>query len=505
MRFFALIFIALISFTSCEDDFSEVGSNIVGNNNFDALLFDEVEIDAYNRKIERIQTSALTGHNLGVFNDPVYGKTNANILTQVRLESTDPDFGDNTVLDSVILTFPYYSSITEQSSNGSTYVLDSIFGSGPINFSIHESNYFLRSTDPNNNYEPQVYYSDQQEQFEQNIESTPILEVDNFTPSANEIITYEPNDDGGLDTIRTNPKLRLALPVDFFQDKIIDKEGTSVLLSQDNFRNYFRGLYFKVDPSIQEGIGMLLNLNPSSEPDQIENRANITLYYRSTIQDIDGEEIENNNEFRLTFGPNIVNVYESEYEEIPSQDNLYLKGGQGSLAIIDIFKDTQQLDSIRDSNWLVNEANLSFYVNESEVPEGDHEPERIFIYDVNNGSILADYANDISATDNGSTSRFNHLGPLSTDENGNRFYKLRITDYIHNIINNDSTNTRLGVYVTQNVNVVSQIAVEVAEEEEIDIAPSSASISQEGTVLHGVNAPTDTKKLKLNIFYTQAE
>ncbi|MDR6299583.1 DUF4270 domain-containing protein [Mesonia maritima] len=505
VKFFAIALIAIISFTSCEDDFSEVGSNIVSNNNFNARLFEKVELDAYSRKINRIQTNRLPGHNLGVFNDPVYGKTTANILTQLSLEQTNPDFGDDAQLDSVILTIPYFATALSQSQEGIEYELDSIFGNDPINFSIYESNYSLRSTDPSNNYETQFYYSDQMDQFESFIETTPLVEVNNFRPSAKEVITYELNDDE-IDTIRSSPRLRIALPTEFFQEKIINRSGTALLLSQENFRNYFRGLYFKTDENIQQGLGILLNLNsPSSENQSLENRANIALYYKTTIQDINGEENELRSTYRLSFSPNIVNVYNNEYEELPSEENLYVKGGEGSLAVIDLFTNQQQLDSIRDLNWLVNEANLTFYVEENIVPEGNHEPERLFIYDVKNGRVLDDFVNDISATENGTTSRLNHLGKLSTDKNGNRYYKLRITDYINNIINKDSTNTRLAVVASQNVNIASQINVEVEDEENIEVAPSSAAISQEGTVLYDTNTPNNTKRLKLNIFYTEPE
>ena len=43
------------------------------------------------------------------------------------------------------------------------------------------------------------------------------------------------------------PGLRVDLPVPSFREKIIDEEGTTELMNNNNFKEYFRGLYFEVD------------------------------------------------------------------------------------------------------------------------------------------------------------------------------------------------------------------------------------------------------------------
>src|SRR5699024_1223382 len=127
---------------------------------------------------------------------------------------------------------------------------------------------------------------------------------------------------------------------------------------------------------------------------------------------------------------------DTEYKQLPPQDdNLYVKGGQGSMAVIELFTDQAQLDSLRQTDWLINEANLTFYVNENALPPNQDNPERLFIYDLNNNNVLKDYVLD--GTSNSSdvvNSRTVHLGRLSKDENGNAYYKIRITNYINDII-----------------------------------------------------------------------
>ena len=103
------------------------------------------------------------------------------------------------------------------------------------------------------------------------------------------------------------------------------------------------------------------------------------------------------------------------------------------MAVIDLFTNEVQLDSIREQGWLVNEANLKFYVDES-VPNNQKQPLRLFIYDINNNSVVSDYTFDASTNENNPlVSRLIHLGPLSEDDNGNRFYKIRVTGLVNNI------------------------------------------------------------------------
>lgn len=84
---------------------------------------------------------------------------------------------------------------------------------------------------------------------------------------------------------------------------------------------------------------------------------------------------------------------------------------------------------------------------------------------------------------------------------------MRITNHINNIINNDSTNVKLGLVVTENINVVSNATLKTpftTSETEVEKLPVSSVTYPFGTVLYGSssNVPED-KRLKLEIFYTK--
>jgi len=95
---FAALVGALIftSFMACEEDVSSIGGDgIVSEEPF--VTGSEVfDVFAYNRRINAVQANRLPIYQLGVFNDPVYGRTEASITTQVQLSANQPTFGART-------------------------------------------------------------------------------------------------------------------------------------------------------------------------------------------------------------------------------------------------------------------------------------------------------------------------------------------------------------------------------------------------------------------------
>lgn len=495
----AILTAVVISFIACNDDFNELGSSMVDHNNFDALLYNHTELEAHSEKINKIKSNNLSSYALGVYSDPLYGKTTANVLTQLALSRENPDFGDDPILDSVVLAIPFYSTVEEQSTFKSKYKLDSVFGSGTVKLSVYRSNYFLRDYDPTENYDPQAYYSDDMQKFEDNLEDSPLFTTNNFKPSKDEVVLITPKrnaEEGEKDTTKLSPQLRIKLPVDYFEEAIIEEEGSSNLLTNANFSDYFRGIYLKSEQLQDDGFFSLLDFKSDD--------AGIHLYYKNERPDSDEEDEELNyryNTFKLNFARQTVNVFETEYQNLPGSDNLYVKGGEGSLAVIDLFTNENQLDSIRETDWLINEANLKFYVNKDEMMGNHQEPQRLFIYDLNNGKVLKDYSIASGIKENDVlNSRTVHMGRMETDDNGT-YYKMRITNYVNDIINNDSTNTRLGLVVSQNVNIDNMSKVETGDEE-IKRVPTSTVLARNGTVLYGPEAPSG-KELKLEIYYTE--
>lgn len=509
------ILVVVFAFVGCDNDFETIGTDIIGEPGFNAELYDQALITVKNNNLGPVQTNGLPVNLLGFYKDEVFGSQTASVLTQLNLSSADPDFGNNPVLDSVILTIPYFHTQVEATENEEgRYELDSIYGNSPIKLSIIQSNLFLTDYDPETEFEQrQKYYSNMQPQIESNL-GTILFETDNFVPSAEAVFEYGLNEEGEEDTLRLPPRMRISLPTEFFKENIIDNEGTAVLATNNNFKNFFRGLYFKAEAVNNEGNLMILEFQ---QPD-----AGITLYYSSENDSEDADEETVQGSYQLNFGSpqqpaTIVNIFDQEVPEF-SNENLYLKGGEGSMSIIELFAGvdsdgdgaSDELEFIRGNNWLVNEANLEFYVNK-DLASGLNEPERVYLYNLSTGQPLIDYyvlQNGAVATDNQGVPIIdgNHSRRIVSEEDeGKVFYSIRITEHINRILNGEADNVKLGLVVSQNISITSNAAVLESEVPEIDRIPTNSIITPEGTILYGPEAENEEKQLKLRIYYSEAK
>ncbi len=499
--------LVLLTFNSCEEDFNTIGGEIIGGE-FDALPLYNAGVTAYSKNIGPVQTNGLPANLLGVYKEPVYGLHTASVLSQVSLPNNNPTFGTEPRLDSVILTLPYYSTKLEPDEQGNAlYKLDSVYGNSPFELSVSRSNFFINEFDPSDDFvNRQKYYSDLGPVIEASLIGDPLYSDDSFVPSPEEVVFFEVDptiQGGGLDTLRVSPRLRVPLSTEFFKQNIIDKEGSSELSNNNNFRNFIRGLYFQAEPLNGNGSMMLLDFN--------NPESGIVLYYTTSETRADSI-VEVQNSFRIGLGGNTINTFNQELpaaiaeeveesNEITGAKNLYLKGGAGSIAVIDLFENDEELEDLMANEWLINEANLTFYVNQDIVEGG--EPERIYLYNIETNQPLIDYLIEAPDPNFPLNSLRNHSGRLirNEDENGVS-YKIKITEHVKRILSGEIEDTKLGLVVTQNINLVTNSALKTPIDN-ISRVPTASVITPRGTVLYGNLAADPEKRLKFNIYYTE--
>jgi|TARA_R100000479_G_scaffold176508_1_gene131587 hypothetical protein len=519
----AAVLFVIVALASCEEDIDIIGSEIVGDNTF--IEPDETNsVIAYSRKLVPIQTNGLSAYQLGVNNNPIYGKSTVSLLSQVTLGVTEPTFGENATLDSVVLYIPFFSESETVGEDTLNYTLDSVYGEDPINISMFESNFFLRDLDPETGFqETQNYYSNLGQTFDNNpsLLGDLIFEIEDFVPSDEGFVfkTNEIGADGDTIVETLGPGLRANLPVEFFQQKIIDMEGSPELLSNNNFKNYFRGIYFKAQSAIDNGNLFLF------EPSE----ANITLYYSFDDED-DEDDGRDDSSLEINFGGINVSLFDDELsQDVQSaianpdiengDERLYVKGGDGIAGVIQLFGKEDllnanlepgpngvpdELDILRDQKPLINEANLVFYVDKNKTAALESEPERVIIFDATNGSVLIDYFLDPSTTEIPSTHKINHLGTLQKDgSDTGDFYKIRLTTHVSNLINNDSTNVPLGLMVTDNVVQPNFQDLQNTQSPGLKRVPGTSVLTPKGTVLHGSSSSSEERRLKLQLYYTK--
>ncbi|WNH13805.1 DUF4270 domain-containing protein [Thalassobellus suaedae] len=536
LKFPVTFLLILVSFIACDKDFSVIESDVLGKENAN-FLTDSVylPISAYNKKLDSVQINGLASNLLGVFNDPAYGQTTANIVTQITPTTFNPDFGINTKIDSVVLTIPLFSrTITD-----STYTIsDSLYGNSPIKLSVYKNDYFLRDFDPNSTLgTSQKYYSKSDGtvlngtsviNFEDH-KSDLILEDLDFIPSNKRIRLDVSDTDGTITTSYSTPALRTKLDTLFWRNTIINKQDDPVLSNPSNFNNYFRGLYFKAEAIDGKGNMILLNLASTG--------ANIIIYY-SKDSSVAGERTQSTYTFNFT--GNKLNTFINDYNLVSLQNGnkdlgdtkLYLKGGAGSMGVIDLFngnveytdennttsiitaldafkKSYRKTDAtgefIKDSNTgnyilkrLINEVFLTIYEDE-EINIGTysnefHKYDRIYAYDIENNQSTIDY--QIDPIDS-------KLISLSQRDTILGKYKIRLTEHLNNILLRDSTNTKIGLVLSNNVNYTNNAEI-LNSNDAVTGIPAAAIISPRGTILYGSNENVpDNKRLKLKIFYTE--
>lgn len=565
---FPVVFVLIFtSFIACDKDFSVVESDVLGEENLkfktDTFSF---QITAYNKNLEALQINGLSSSLLGVYNDPAYGQSVASIITQITPSSYSPNFGTNPVIDSVVMSIPYYNRTTGTDTDGNTTytILDSLYGKKPnedikpFKLTIYENKYFLRNFDPSTNLgQAQKYYSkadgsiNSTDNFALNGSSTinfdnhlgATILVDTITPSNNPIKTSLMVDEEKV-TTQSAPAIRKKLEIPFWQTTIIAKQDHSDLSSPSSFSNYFRGLYFKAEPIAGDGSMVLLNLASS----------NITIYY-SKDATVEGERTQAT--YSLSFNGNVLNTsinnYDSNYKAAISNPNtsvgdekLYLKGNEGSMAVVDLFSgmvDYTDINGVTSSipaldaflktyrtpldngeykkdkygNYilkrLINDAQLlisedvdmpTYGVDEND--NDYHQFDRIYAYDIENNTKLIDYNFDSTS---GNTTRpylstFFHLGLRTTNELTNiSKYKIRLTEHLNNILLRDSTNTKIGLVLSNNVNSVNNADI-LNSQDEVTGVPATSILLPRGTILYGTNSNVpNNRRMKLKVFFTE--
>ncbi|MEM7380278.1 MAG: DUF4270 family protein [Bacteroidota bacterium] len=91
LLFLAAIIAILVA--SCDEDLTTVGDNVIGGEPFTTGRV-SYDVFAFNKKVDAVPTNQLPIYQLGFFNDPVFGRTEAQITSQLTLASgANPRFG----------------------------------------------------------------------------------------------------------------------------------------------------------------------------------------------------------------------------------------------------------------------------------------------------------------------------------------------------------------------------------------------------------------------------
>ena len=135
--------------------------------------------------------------------------------------------------------------------------------------------------------------------------------------------------------------MRLKLRNDFFQNKLFGTGAAGKFFNNSVFKDYFRGLYFKAEAastSPNQGSMSLLNFK----------KGKIIVTYTVTVTSSTGVASTKEKKFAISLGGNSVNLLENDYSSgytsglasnanaTTGAYNLFPKGGEGSISIINL-------------------------------------------------------------------------------------------------------------------------------------------------------------------------
>lgn len=612
---------------SCEQDLTTVGAGVVGNEPFTTGQ-ETYDVFVYNKNIEAVQTNKLPIYQLGVFNDPIYGKTNASVTSQMFLSVANPTFGafsqekedkagnsgesittieENETVKEVFLYIPFLTKSIATDSDGDGVVdefdkvpdsdndndgdgvlnsveiasstdpldinsvdedrdglndgdnapiftnnfakkieLDSIYVNGSnydifsksaipsFSLKVERSTFFLRDLDPNTNFqESQEYFSNQEfsPEFVSDLLFEDVVEIsDEEILIANEDDSTTEDVDESLTFSKLGPGIRIPLNNEFFQQNILDKEGSSELLSQSNFTDFIRGLHLSIEDGAGDDVMFLFDLKSTN----ITMTYTYSSYNTNGTNDITSDDTPNEvkeNDFVFSFlsqlqsgsvsGNAVNSIITENYgpQIIQALDNtenasrIYLKGGPGTYAEINLFEENGSeniVEQIRSENWVINEANLVFYIDRNQLDASGSllDPPRLYLYNAeNNFPLINPNTEQTDLTVNALFGTYLNYDGIIEKSNGKGVkYSVKITDHINNLVVRDSVNATLALTLSTNIQNWNVTEAKVGGGEK-RIATTS-NLTPLGTVLYGSNLqvtdPDYDKRLKLEIFYTKA-
>ena len=591
---------SLIVTTSCEEEMTTIGAEVIGGEPFTTgkAVYD---VFAFNRKIEAVQTNQLPIYQLGVYQDSVYGRTEAQITSQLSLlgNQGNPVFGvytqniednadsdedaatieENERVTSVFFYIPFLQNPSgdrdtdgvpdefdidpedpNSDSDGDTLTdsqesvtgsnpldpdtdgdgirddedddtaaaqfprrvdLDSIYGNRNQDFTLRiaRSLFFLRDQDPATNFEQaQEYYSTQE--FDPTFVGEVLFEGP-LQISDEEILIFAEDDpdteeDESEDVPeRLQPGIRVQLDNTFWQENFLDLEGEPELLSRANFNEFMRGIHLSLVPT-QPELLFLLDLT----------RATITINYEfDRIEEGNPAVEERSYTLNLVTGGgnvpiqgNAVNTFindpyppmiDGELDSGTNASRIYLKGGAGAFAEIHLFEENNGdniIEQIKSNNWIINEANLVFYIDQAAMTDVQisEQPVRLYLYNAETNQPIYNAVNETNVADSPFGFFLDYDGFLETENNQGLKYTFRITEHINNLVVRDSVNAVLGLTSTPDIRITGSSSSRLTGGVDQDL-PVSTNITPLGTVLFGSNlsGAEEDVKLKLEISFTE--
>lgn len=301
MKLLPFLLMGVIVLNSCEGELDDLGSQLVDGADGADQAYSIIAYNINNNDVIQSDASKLDSVRIGNFHEDVFGSQKVSYFTQLRLDTYNPDFGKNPVIDSVVLTLkPRYATATDSITTNPTE--DYVYPEGSVAAKKVVTTYRVSKYGRTKNGKDPL------------VVNVKVNEVNDFMGGASDSLSSNKvfalgseigskafngtinsvkitKDSDGSDIIpEIAASLRINLNKDFFQSKIIAKQGDQVLKDAASFIRYFKGISISVD----EPNAYLFSMRP--------NDAGIVIYYKNDVTATDGTVTRTKAETTLNIG-----------------------------------------------------------------------------------------------------------------------------------------------------------------------------------------------------------
>lgn len=408
--FFALFAASLLFHACAEPD--EIGLDLI-NTEVAVKSTDTLSIISFTVLEEELPTYSARYNMLGIASDPVFGKTKAAFYTETRLPSVNFSFGENPVLDSVVLVLTYHKSFGDLNVNHTLKVFE-LAENIPAD-SLVNANLSLQ------------------------VKDLPLLSK-TFKPA--------PKDSVLIDSVNYAPHLRLRLDEAFGQ-RFFEESGGASFATNDAFLNFFKGFYITIEDEGQSGALMAFDL--------LHFLSGLKIYYHKA-----GEEKPQNttfpinsfcrrfnqfNNFDLAFASQAVKDQVLNNQTQLGQQNVYLKT-MGNFAGKLQIPHLAQLSQNVPGSYAINSAKLIIPVDTLIFNDTDHLASSLLLFYLDKDGEFQTLADARIGQSYG--------GRLDTKKFE---YQFNITQHLQQILNGSVPNNGLYLRITNSLEVAEQVVL----------------------------------------------
>lgn len=399
-----LIIAGFFCFSGCKKDFDKVGASVIpGGSNPGVLFNDTSTLLAHSVRIDSLRTDETINNMLGSMLDPVFGHTSASFSAQYRLVNKNHDFGENPVLDSVILVMRYADYYGDTTT--------------PLTLRVYEVSQTL--------YKDSVYFSNNE------IQNYGFDYADyTFYPQPGKKETVIIDED----TTVYAPRIRINLGElsNEIGNKIINADSM-YLADNENFNDYFKGLQFAVDNVAANGS--VLSFDLMSSP------SSLIIYYHIDTNNYAFPLVVNENSARINHFSHDYQLADQDfYQQVISENpdttlgkkTLYLQSMAGAKTII---RFPHIHDFFNTERVIINEAKIVLPVKGQELMF--KEPEQLGLLrfnDEGNSEFIVDELEGSAFFD-------------GTFDSVSNSYQFRITRYIQQLMLNELEDYGLSLFI----------------------------------------------------------